>query len=825
MLLPHILLEHLKPVPGIATNPLIFPILEMILRSSSSTTSSSSSTTTGRSSTKTDSSSTTASSSSTATGSNSSSGYALSAHSRKLQVLHMMATITHPDKCFFGGSALGAWPKLLPQLAAFVSCSKVYKATNWGWHELSFASKQLLQMGTHAFELQKKVAAVVPKRIREGNDLMQQRGRLTGGVGGSHKGEGQQRGQPAEEERKKQKQQQRQQQQHSRRVQQQQRNQRGAKQQVNQQQQQGMAAVAMGAGEGQQQQGTKDQHEQQGLEHKQQQSKEQKGPLWQQQQQQKKKEAGEQVFQLLGDISWVGMHLMNAACGALGNAALLAPQITAHMLNGVGPEVPEGFIPQDPDVLLEYDEVIDNALFMKARHLDQATKAREAAAAAAAGGDTEDAETVTQKYEQVRATLAPLVMAGVLVGGINIAAAVLRGKLSPDEATDILTTQLKSKLCSNLQGDHPGVGQENEGGTSCCHASRKVSSGAAAAKLWAESAEVAGITAAVAGALATTEAAGVAAPAGATAATEAAGEVIAAAAAPSAVSLKAASHTAQRPSLAAMVTTRLGSDAISDLSGLLLHALLTSAVAVESLVERFGVQRLQRCVEAEAQWLAEVVLPQRRLQLMACSLFLQHADAQCRGLWQPSLGEVLVEAATALQNVAQGSLGWAPSPGIIIDGGEGEGQVRHTWWPKGEGPGQEGVVLGLLRMAVGPALHRVPAGFCCYNTACSNLQGLSELGLMPAVARRFNCSGSSSSSGPGRSSSKKGGGVCGGCKRVWYCSRACQKQNLVKHKNMCSEFAVKGSRGQMTCVCIKAPAMPEGPNCTRCVNVMSFSDA
>ena len=705
----------------------------------------------------------------------------------------MMATITHPDKCFFARSALGAWPKLLPQLAAFVSCSKVYKATNWGWHELSFASKQLLQMGTHAFELQRKVAAAVPKGLREGNDLMQIQKQ-------------QQRQQKKlEEEQRKQKQQRRQQRRQHQLLKRVQHSQHGAKQQLDQQQrQQAMAAAAEDEGAGQQQ-GNKEQHNEQG-----------------EQQQQQKKEAGEQVFQLLGDLSWVGMHLMNAGCGPLADAALLAPQITAHMLssNGVRPEVPEDFLPKDPEVLLRFKDVIDDALIMKAGHLDQATKAREAAAAAAAaGGDPEDAGTVTQRYQPVKTVLAPLVAAGVVKGGIKTVAAVLEGRVKPEEAADILAAHVKHTICIDLKGDRLARGEGGEAGAFCSHASSGREPAAAAR--WAATAELAGVTAAVARARARREAAGVAAPAGAAAATQEA----AAALAPDGVSAAGASDNPQGPSLAAVANTRLGSDAISDLSGLFLHALLTSAVGVESLVERFGVQRLQKWVESEKEWLAEVDLPQRQVQLMACSLFLQHADAQHLASWQPSLGQVLVEAATALQDVAQGSLGWAPSPNMIIDGVEGEGTVPHMWVPKSERAGQEGVVLGVLRMAVGPALQRVPAGFCCYNPACSNLQGLSELGLMPAIARRFDCGGSSSSSssGPGRSS-RKGGGVCGGCKRVWYCSRACQKQNWMKHKAMCGAFAAKGSRGQMSCVCIKTPAASEGRNGTRCINVMSFSD-
>jgi hypothetical protein len=64
-----------------------------------------------------------------------------------------------------------------------------------------------------------------------------------------------------------------------------------------------------------------------------------------------------------------------------------------------------------------------------------------------------------------------------------------------------------------------------------------------------------------------------------------------------------------------------------------------------------------------------------------------------------------------------------------------------------------------------------PVGFTCYNPACRNLQGLSEVGLVvPGVK------------GEPRG---EGAGGCGRCKAVCYCSRSCQWHHSEEHRAFC----------------------------------------
>jgi hypothetical protein len=64
--------------------------------------------------------------------------------------------------------------------------------------------------------------------------------------------------------------------------------------------------------------------------------------------------------------------------------------------------------------------------------------------------------------------------------------------------------------------------------------------------------------------------------------------------------------------------------------------------------------------------------------------------------------------------------------------------------------------------------------FCCGDPACLNVRGRSELELVM---------------GPG----KRGGGYCSGCKRVWYCSEACQRGCWEEHSKVCKEVG-RGAR-------------------------------
>jgi hypothetical protein len=61
------------------------------------------------------------------------------------------------------------------------------------------------------------------------------------------------------------------------------------------------------------------------------------------------------------------------------------------------------------------------------------------------------------------------------------------------------------------------------------------------------------------------------------------------------------------------------------------------------------------------------------------------------------------------------------------------------------------------------------ASFCCSNPSCMNLAGTSELELLMGGAA-------------GRS-----GGYCAGCKRVCYCSEACQKEGWEDHREACTK--------------------------------------
>jgi hypothetical protein len=75
--------------------------------------------------------------------------------------------------------------------------------------------------------------------------------------------------------------------------------------------------------------------------------------------------------------------------------------------------------------------------------------------------------------------------------------------------------------------------------------------------------------------------------------------------------------------------------------------------------------------------------------------------------------------------------------------------------------------------------------FCCCNSECTSLEGVSELGLVLRSERSSSIS-SSSRKGP----RAVGAGVCSGCSVSCYCSRACQRQHWAAgHKGVCAVFA------------------------------------
>jgi hypothetical protein len=84
---------------------------------------------------------------------------------------------------------------------------------------------------------------------------------------------------------------------------------------------------------------------------------------------------------------------------------------------------------------------------------------------------------------------------------------------------------------------------------------------------------------------------------------------------------------------------------------------------------------------------------------------------------------------------------------------------------------QEFVSYGAVRYVMCSKLS-----FCCGDPACPNLRGRSELELVLGVA-----------------SGKRGGGYCSGCKRVWYCSEACQRECWEEHSKVCKEVG-RGAR-------------------------------
>ena len=78
--------------------------------------------------------------------------------------------------------------------------------------------------------------------------------------------------------------------------------------------------------------------------------------------------------------------------------------------------------------------------------------------------------------------------------------------------------------------------------------------------------------------------------------------------------------------------------------------------------------------------------------------------------------------------------------------------------------------MGLVEVS----LKICPAHGCCNNPHCTNLGGVSEVGLVV-----------------GREGAR---GVCSGCREVCYCSRECQKEAWEHHKDWCLHYAMLANR-------------------------------
>ena len=77
----------------------------------------------------------------------------------------------------------------------------------------------------------------------------------------------------------------------------------------------------------------------------------------------------------------------------------------------------------------------------------------------------------------------------------------------------------------------------------------------------------------------------------------------------------------------------------------------------------------------------------------------------------------------------------------------------------------------LVGTVVESYLRGASGSFCCGNAACRVMRGSSEVGLVMAGA-----------------GGRGGGGYCPGCRRVCYCSEACQGAGWEHHKGVCSRY-------------------------------------
>ena len=136
----------LRPTPDISTTPLMLVLLEVCLRlNGSSCASSNGPSSNGPSSSRSSSSSGTGSSNASNSadrGSSTSSQDGVSRHSRgssnsrssastHLQILHLLGTVSEPERCTSISAAGSCWPVVLPLVGALVSSSKVLRSSSW----------------------------------------------------------------------------------------------------------------------------------------------------------------------------------------------------------------------------------------------------------------------------------------------------------------------------------------------------------------------------------------------------------------------------------------------------------------------------------------------------------------------------------------------------------------------------------------------------------------------------------------------------------------------------------------------------------------------
>ena len=90
--------------------------------------------------------------------------------------------------------------------------------------------------------------------------------------------------------------------------------------------------------------------------------------------------------------------------------------------------------------------------------------------------------------------------------------------------------------------------------------------------------------------------------------------------------------------------------------------------------------------------------------------------------------------------------------------------------PLGGANGPLSLVLSDVVHLVAESLAQCSARGCCNNPRCMNLGGVSEMGLVV-----------------GREGAR---GLCSGCREVFYCSRECQEEAWVLHRDFCSQYAM-----------------------------------
>ena len=178
---------------------------------------------------------------------------------------------------------------------------------------------------------------------------------------------------------------------------------------------------------------------------------------------------------------------------------------------------------------------------------------------------------------------------------------------------------------------------------------------------------------------------------------------------------------------------------------------------VEVLVARFGYSRVVNWGRALDPWPWVKGAPVE----LSC-------DSFC-GMLEDRLG--LTPSAAAV-NVQSGSCDNVPYLSLAVEIAEGSLlPVVRPNTARQEGQGQ---VLSNVVHSVAETLAGKCAFGCCNNPRCMNLDGVSEMGLVV-----------------GREGAR---GVCSGCRGACYCSRRCQEEACVVHKDWCSQWAFASTR-------------------------------